>query len=156
MASEQELHELEVQEKQERIQREKERHREIWADRKRTFFGLPWSFTRYNLSGEKLIIETGLFSRHSEVIRLYRIKDISLDRSFGERLFGLGTISCVSSDATAHNFKIQRVKCSVEVANALSDLVEQLRRDMRVSMREMMVDHEEHDDNDSLDYLETH
>ena len=34
----------------------------VWKDRKRTFLGLPWSFTRYELTEEKLIIETGLLA----------------------------------------------------------------------------------------------
>ena len=28
----------------------------VWKDRKRTLFGLPWSFTRYYLTEDKLII----------------------------------------------------------------------------------------------------
>lgn len=31
----------------------------LWKDRKRTLFGLPWSFTKYKLTEEKLIIQTG-------------------------------------------------------------------------------------------------
>ena len=33
-----------------------------WKDRKRTIFGLPWSFTVYKLTDEKLLIETGVFT----------------------------------------------------------------------------------------------
>lgn len=124
----------------ERSERERMSKEEIWADRKRTLFGLPWSFTRYSLTDEKLVIDTGFFSRHQEVVRLYRIKDVSLDRSLGERLFGLGTITCASSDSTAHNFSIKRVKCSPQVAEALSDLVEEKRKEMRVGMREFSGD----------------
>ena len=35
----------------------------VWCDRKRTFLGLPWSFTVYKLTEEKLLIETGFFSK---------------------------------------------------------------------------------------------
>ena len=31
----------------------------IWKDRKRIIFGLPWSFTRYSLTEDKLLIDTG-------------------------------------------------------------------------------------------------
>ena len=64
----------------------------VWKDRKRTLFGLPWSFTRYYLTEDKLIIETGFLSRREEEIRLYRILDITLQRPFAQRLFGLGTV----------------------------------------------------------------
>ena len=31
----------------------------VWKDRKRTLFGLPWSFTKYSLSDDRLFISTG-------------------------------------------------------------------------------------------------
>ena len=32
----------------------------IWSDRKRTLFGLPWSFTKYILTDDKLLIRSGV------------------------------------------------------------------------------------------------
>ncbi len=115
----------------------------IWKDRKRTLFGLPWSFTRYVLTEEKLIVETGFFSRKEEEVRLYRIMDITLHRSFGQRIFGLGTIHCCSADKTTPEFDIKRIKNSVAVKNRLSDLVEAERMEKRVSGREFMDDEED-------------
>ena len=66
----------------------------VWKDRKRIFFGLPWTFTRYALTEEKLYIKTGVFSTREEEVRLYRIMDVTLKRSLWERLCGLGTIHC--------------------------------------------------------------
>ena len=34
----------------------------VWTDKKRTFLGLPWSFTRYYLTESKFITRTGIFS----------------------------------------------------------------------------------------------
>lgn len=34
----------------------------IWTDKKRTFLGLPISFTRYFLTEKKLIVRTGVLS----------------------------------------------------------------------------------------------
>lgn len=110
----------------------------IWSDRKRTIFGLPWSFTRYFLYENKLIIDTGFFSRHEEEIRLYRIMDISLKRSLGERIFGLGTIHCCSGDKTSPEFDIKRIKLSRKVKERLSDMVEEERQRRRIGTREFM------------------
>ncbi len=110
----------------------------IWQDRKRTLFGLPWSFTRYFLGEDKLLIEKGLLSRNEEEIRLYRIMDITLKRSFGERIFGLGTIHCCSGDKTAPEFDLARIKNSKEVKEKLSDLVESERERRRIGVREFM------------------
>lgn len=110
----------------------------IWSDRKRTIFGLPWSFTRYFLYENKLIIDTGFFSRKEEEIRLYRIMDITLKRTLEERLFGLGTIHCCSGDKTSPEFDIKRIKLSREVKERLSDMVEAERQRRRVGTREYM------------------
>ena len=110
----------------------------IWKDRKRTIFGLPWSFTRYRLTEEKLIIDTGFLTRKEDEIRLYRIMDIGLKRSLGERMFGLGTIHCHSGDKTSPEFDIRRIKKSKDVKEMLSDLVEKRRREQRVGVREVM------------------
>lgn len=110
----------------------------VWHDRKRWLFGLPWSFTRYSLYNDKLIIDTGFFSRREEEIRLYRITDVTLKRTFGERLFGLGTIHCCSGDKTTPEFDIKRIKDSRNVKELLSDMIERERLERRVGTRELM------------------
>ena len=76
----------------------------IWSDRKRIFCGLPWTFTTYTLTSDRLFIETGVLGKHEDEVRLYRILDISLSRSFSQRIFGLGTIHCCSADKTMGDF----------------------------------------------------
>ena len=110
----------------------------IWEDRKRIFFGLPWSFTRYYLTDEKLLIDTGFFNRTEDEVRLYRILDITLKRSFWERLFGLGTIHCCTADKSMGEFDILHVKKPKLVKNMLSEMVEEERRARRVGMREFV------------------
>ncbi len=123
----------------------------IWKDRKRTVFGLPWSFTRYCLTENKLIVDTGLFSRTEDEIRLYRIMDITLKRSFVERLFGLGTIHCCSGDKTSPEFDIKHIKKPKDVKNMLSDMVEKERLERRVGLREFMDNEEDIDDTEHTD-----
>lgn len=55
----------------------------IWRDRKRPFLGLPWSFTIYTLTEEKLLVKTGILRQKEEEVRLYRIMDVTLKRSLG-------------------------------------------------------------------------
>ena len=112
----------------------------LWKDRKRTLFGLPLSFTKYYLTEDKLIIERGIFNRIEEEIRLYRILDFTLKRSFGERLFGLGTIHCCSADKSTPEFDIARIKDSQRVKNLISDAVEKSRAKNKVISREYIDD----------------
>ena len=118
----------------------------IWKDRKRTIFGLPWSFTVYKLTGEKIYVTTGFFSKHEEEVRLYRIMDLSLNRTFGQRIFGLGTIHVCSADKSTPEFDIKSIKDSEKIKNMLSDMVEDERVKKRVSNREYMADHDDDDE----------
>lgn len=83
----------------------------LWKDRKRILFlGLPWSFTRYSVSKDRFFISRGFFSVKDDEVRLYRIMDISLERSFMQRLVGVGTIKVCSGDKTMGDFEIKNIK----------------------------------------------
>lgn len=112
----------------------------LWSDRKRwTFFGLPWTFTKYICTSEKFIVESGVFSKKEEEIRLYRIMDLTLERSFVQRLFGLGTITCDTVDKSTPKLCIKNVKDSRRVKELISEAVEKERVKKRVSSREYMT-----------------
>ncbi len=139
----------------------------IWKDRKRTFLGLPWSFTKYSLDAERLYIKRGVFTTFEDEVRLYRIIDLTLRRSFGQRLLGIGTIHCCSSDASMKEFDILNIKNSKKVKALISDLIEEERIKKRVYNRESLDvhghdgpdhDHEppdhDHDVMDDYDYMD--
>lgn len=104
----------------------------LWKDRKRTILGLPWSFTRYRLDEDRLYIETGFFNSTEDEVRLYRITDVTLKRSFRQKILGIGTIHCDSSDVTMQNFDIKNVKHPKDVKDMLSKLVDECRQRNRV------------------------
>jgi len=110
----------------------------VWKDRKRIIFGLPWSFTVYKLTKEKLLIESGIFNKKQEEIRLYRVMDLTLNRPLGQRLWGLGTVHCCTADKSTPEFDTLRIKNSEQVKDMISDLVEEQRDLKRVSAREFM------------------
>jgi len=112
----------------------------IWKDRKRIVFGLPWTFTVYKLTKEKLLIETGFLNKKQEEVRLYRVMDFTLNRPLGQRLWGLGTIHCCTADRSTPEFDICRVKNPEQVKDMLSDMVEQQREEKRITAREFMTD----------------
>lgn len=115
----------------------------VWQDRKRIVFGLPWTFTKYVLTKEKLLIQTGILNTKEEEARLYRIMDVTLRRSLGQRLFGLGTIHCCSADKSTPEFDIRWIPDAAAVKEKLSDLVEAERMAKRVSSREFMADEDD-------------
>jgi len=121
----------------------------LWSDRKRTLFGLPLSFTKYMLSEERLFIEQGFLNKKEDEVRLYRIMDVSLSRSFGQRIFGVGTIHCCSADKTMGDFDIVSIKNPKDVKEQLSQQIETQRDAKRVTNREYMDD--DHDGLDEID-----
>jgi len=112
----------------------------IWKDRKRPFLGLPISFTRYELTTQKLLINTGLLNVKEEEIRLYRFVDVTMEQSLFQRLFGVGNLKCETNDRSSGNFTIELVKNPRQVKELLSDAVEAERDRKRVSVREFMAD----------------
>ena len=124
----------------------------LWQDRKRIVFGLPWTFTKYKLYDDKFQICTGFLSTKEEEIRLYRIMVLTLQKTFGQRLFGLGTIKVKSADKTTPEFEIKNIKKPDKIRDLLSDKVETARRNNRVSGREYMVSEPDSDDDDDNDW----
>ena len=61
---------------------------QVWTDKKRTFLGLPWSFTRYILTEKKLITRKGFLNITEDEVELYRVLDKSLRLPLGQRMFG--------------------------------------------------------------------
>lgn len=112
----------------------------VWKDKKRTIFGLPWTFTTYKLTKDKLLIESGFLSKKEEEVRLYRIMDLTLNRPFWQRIWGLGTIHCCTADKSTPEFDVLKIKNAEYVKNLLSDMVEEERDKKRVSAREYMSD----------------
>ncbi len=110
----------------------------VWQDRKRIIFGLPWTFTKYMLTEEKLLIESGFLNKHEEEVRLYRIMDVTLQRPLGQRIFGLGTIHCCTADKSTPEFDIKRIKHARDVKEQLSDMIEKERNEKRIYGREYM------------------
>ena len=123
----------------------------LWQDRKRTFLGLPLSFTKYMLTEKCLIVKTGFFTTTEDEVRLYRIIDITLRRTLGQRILGIGSIVCHSSDETMKKFEIKNIKRSRQTKEMLSELIEQQRHANRVFNRENIAVDDNNYDPDDID-----
>ena len=119
----------------------------IWKDRKR-YLGMPLSFTRYSLSEDRLFLSVGFFSIRDEEVLLYRIRDISTSRSLWQRLFGVGTVTVVSSDKTMPTVVLKNIKNPLDVKEILHRQVEEMKIRRRVRVGEIMTSGYSDDDND--------
>lgn len=112
----------------------------LWKERKRNALGLPWTFTTYALSEDRLFVNAGFLKTVEDEIRLYRILDISLTRTLSQRIFKMGTIQISSADKTMGNFELKNIKNPDQVKEMISRLVEENREKKRVTNREFMTE----------------
>ncbi len=112
----------------------------LWQERKRNALGLPWTFTIYAFNEERFFVKSGFFTQKQDEVRLYRIMDLSIKRTFMQRLFKLGTIQVHSSDKSLGCFEVKNIKNVEDVKEQLSALVENQRDKKRVSTREFVSD----------------
>ena len=120
----------------------------LWQDRKR-YLGLPLSFTIYSFSKNKFYMKTGVFNIKSEEILLYRVLDITFKQSFGQKIFGVGSVILNTADRTTPVLEIKSIKTPDRVRKALSTLVEQRRDEKRVTGKEMFGAASSHDFGDA-------
>ena len=119
----------------------------IWKDRKR-YFGMPISFTRYALSEDRLFLSVGCLSIQDDEILLYRVRDIDTSRSLWQRIFGVGTVTVMSSDKTMPNLVMKNVKDPIGVKEMVHQQVEKAKIERRVRFGEIMTDDMDADDCD--------
>lgn len=87
-----------------------------YKERKRwPFLGLPFTFTTYNVSEELITVDAGLLRRVENDCYLYKIIDVRLEVSLLERIFGLGTVHCFSSDVTDPDLRLMHIKNAKEI-----------------------------------------
>lgn len=122
----------------------------LWNDRKR-ILGMPITFTRYSVTDDRLFLECGFLNIKTEEILLYRIRDISLERKLGQRIFGVGSVRVISSDKTAPELLIKNIKHPVEVKELIHRQVEEAKLKRRMHFSELSGDFSLADADEDMD-----
>ena len=121
----------------------------LWSDRRRRL-GMPLSFTRYQLSEDRLFLSQGFLNIRDDDILLYRVRDIDTRRNLWQRLFGVGTVTVLSSDKTMPTLVLKNVKDPLFVKELIHKQVEEMKLKRRVRFGEIATTGD-HDDDDDLD-----
>lgn len=111
----------------------------LWSDRSR-ILGLPITFTKYGVSEDRIFCEKGLLNMKFEEILLYRVRDISMKITLGQRIFGVGSILLQSSDKTAPVLEIKNIKNPREVKEMIHGQVEEVKVQRRMRFGEVLED----------------
>lgn len=117
----------------------------IWKDRKR-YLGMPLSFTRYAMSEDRLFTSVGFLNIKDDEILLYRVRDIDTSRSVWQRIFGVGTVTVMSSDKTMPTLVLKNIKDPVGVKELIHSQVEEIKLKRRVRVGEIMTTDMDDDD----------
>lgn len=110
-----------------------------------------WLVTRstvYTLTTQRLTLRRGVFSRTTEDLELYRVRDTRLEQTFVERLVGLGEVVLYTTDASTPELRLRFIRDAAGVRERLRALVEARRDAKRV--RAFESDHDHDHDHDSL------
>ena len=121
----------------------------LWKDRKR-YFGMPISFTRFALSEDRLFVSVGFLNIKDDEILLYRVRDIDTQRTLWQRIFGVGTVTVMSSDKSMPNMVLKNIKDPVRIKELIHEQVEEMKLRRRVRVGEIMGTDLGDDDTDDL------
>jgi uncharacterized membrane protein YdbT with pleckstrin-like domain len=90
------------------------------------------------MSEDRLFISVGFLNIRDDEVLLYRVRDIDTSRTLWQRLFGVGTVTVMSSDKTMPTLVLQNIKNPVEVKELLHAQVEEIKLKRRVRIGEIM------------------
>ena len=121
-----------------------------WSDRSR-ILGMPITFTKYSMSDDRIFCEKGLLSVKFEEILLYRVRDISMKITLGQRIFGVGSILLQSSDKTSPVLELRNIKNPREVKEMIHRQVEEIKVQRRRRFGERLEDPSDEDSFDSFE-----
>ena len=119
-----------------------------WKDRKR-ILGMPLTFTRYRMSEDRLFLSTGFFTTKDDEVLLYRVRDISLTITLWQRIFGVGTVTIMSSDKTLPTLVLKNIKQPRIIKEKIHQQVEEMKMRRRMRIGEIMTDQNLNDDDDT-------
>lgn len=91
----------------------------------------------YELTTQRLKMHSGVLNKKTDELELYRVKDSRFEQPFFLRMFGLGNVVIVSSDATTPNLVIPAIANGSELREQMRTLVESRRDEKRVRVAEV-------------------
>lgn len=107
----------------------------IWKDRKHWLW-FPFSFTKYELTKDRLHVQRGFFKTVYDETLLYRIVDVRLVRTFGQKLCGTGTVEVYTRVDVQKVIELKNIKNCQVVNRLIADMVEDIRTEKKIVGRE--------------------
>jgi uncharacterized membrane protein YdbT with pleckstrin-like domain len=105
------------------------------------FYGI-WKWiqlrsTHYELTTQRVKLRQGIFSKRTDELELYRVKDSTVLEPFWQRLFGLGNILITTNDTTTPSLTLEALPQAKEIREKLRGAIEECRDRKRVRIAEL-------------------
>src|SRR5437667_5469598 len=89
----------------------------------------------YELTTERLKITEGVFSKVTDTLELYRVKDLETRQPFLYRTFGVENVQLNTSDASSPFIFIDAIPCTIGLGDKIRNQVEAIRARKRARNR---------------------
>lgn len=107
---------------------------------------IPWAIaawlqTRnrvFSLTTERLLIRSGVFSKTTDSLELYRVRDLRITEPFWLRLFGLKNVVLITNDSTSPEVIVDYIPASANLPEQLREQIEACRQ--KKGVREFGID----------------
>ncbi len=86
----------------------------------------------FELTNERLKITEGVFSKVTDTLELYRVKDLETHQPFSSRLCGLENVQLNTSDASTPFVRVDAVPIKLALGDKIRNAVEAVRMQKRV------------------------
>jgi uncharacterized membrane protein YdbT with pleckstrin-like domain len=87
--------------------------------------------TTYQLTSNRLIMKHGVFTKITDQLELYRVKDYELEEPFYLRIFGIGNVKLITSDKSHPEAFLKAVKDAQDIFESLRHQVEKRRQETK-------------------------
>lgn len=87
---------------------------------------------KYQITNQRVVSKTGIFSKQTEMIELYRVRDLEVFEPFLFRIFGKGNLKLITADTSTPSFMLRAIPNPQKLFDELRIAVEKRRDDKRV------------------------
>ena len=92
---------------------------------------LKIKFIHYRLSSQRLFITTGILAKKTVEVELFRIRDLSVQQTFFQRLLGIGSILAVSTDSDIPKLDFYGIRDPLKIKELLRQHIMESRQRTR-------------------------
>ena len=97
--------------------------------------------TVFHLTTERLLTSSGILTKVTDTLELYRVRDLKIVQPLTQRLLGLQNIDLFTSDASSAEVNLDYIPVSLDLGDKIRKCVEACRTAKNVRMMDVVEEH---------------